>query len=117
MLLELIRGYDIAGFSVLTQFYEPLADIAAFIRERLHKLIVWATTSPESCLTHADIVCIGDGEETLLNSIKTIQSNGTLEKIAGLMFQKNGQTIQTSLRHFERDLDRYPVPDFSFKEH
>lgn len=73
--------------------------------------------SPESCLNHADIVCIGDGEETLLDIVKTINKGGELEKIPGIMFLKNDQTIKTTLRQRKHDLDCYPPPDFSFKEH
>lgn len=41
MFLELVKDYDIICFSVLAQFYEPLADLSAFTRKKLSKPIVW----------------------------------------------------------------------------
>ncbi|MBW1713166.1 MAG: cobalamin-dependent protein [Deltaproteobacteria bacterium] len=77
MLLEVVQDCDLIGFSVLAQFYEPLADISDFIRQKLGKPVVWgrihAIMWPQSCLAHADLVCLGEGEETLLDIVEGLK--------------------------------------------
>ncbi len=120
-MLELIQDCDIIGFSVLAQFYEPLADLSSFLRNKVNIPIVWggihATMYPESCLDYADIVAIGDGEDTLLDIVHTLSNAENLDNIEGIMFRDNGQTIRTNYRQPDRNLDRCPPLDFSFKDH
>lgn len=62
----------------------------------------------------ADIVVIGEGEQTLdevLGALRRGGQAGDLASIAGLVFRREGETIRTPPRALVDDLDRRPWPD------
>ena len=113
---------DIVGFSLLAQFHEPLADISNFLREKTNVPTIWGgvhpTQAPEICAPFADMVCIGDGEETLLETISAIQMNQPWQDVPGLLYlDKFGEPVRTPFRKPLDNLDSYPLLDFSFSDH
>ncbi len=118
---DLVSDSDLVGFSTLAQFHEPLTEVSAHIRNKLGKPVIWggihATMSPQSCLEHADLVCIGDGEDTLLDIVNALESGGSWDHIPGIVFLRDGKTISTEFRPAITDLDSYPPLDFSFEDH
>lgn len=56
---------------------------------------------------------LGEGEETLTELLKTIQTNSNFSDVAGIAFRKNNQIIQTPRRGRINKLDELPNPDWS----
>lgn len=62
-------------------------------------------------LPFVDFVVIGEGEETMLELCRAIETkHGDFEKIKGLVFKKGKQIISSLPRPFISDLDRLPFP-------
>lgn len=63
-------------------------------------------------LTHypVDAVCIGEGEETIVELINAYRNDGVLDGIKGLAFKKNGRVVFTGRRPFIKDIDTIPFP-------
>ncbi len=60
-----------------------------------------------------DIICYGEGEQTLLEIAKThTKSSFNPKDIRGLMFQKNGNIITTNPRPLIENLDDLPFPAY-----
>lgn len=57
-----------------------------------------------------DVGVIGEGEITVLELNRAFQESGNLDKIPGLVFQKDGKIIMTAPRETIRDLDTLPFP-------
>jgi anaerobic magnesium-protoporphyrin IX monomethyl ester cyclase len=59
-----------------------------------------------------DYILLGEGELTLgeLLDLLSGQTNGSLENIAGLAWQDEGEIRSTTERPFVRDLDQFPFP-------
>jgi anaerobic magnesium-protoporphyrin IX monomethyl ester cyclase len=59
-----------------------------------------------------DIGVVGEGELTTLELVKHIQKDrlDNLERVAGIIFKKNGEYRQTERRPFIRNLDELPLP-------
>jgi magnesium-protoporphyrin IX monomethyl ester (oxidative) cyclase len=72
-----------------------------------------ASARPKECLTNPDIdyVVIGEPEQTMLELASALKKeNSDLEKVRGIGFVKNGQTIITPARPPIEDLDSLPFP-------
>lgn len=113
-LLEAIREPPICfGVTSMTgpQILHALAACAIVRRQQPGTPIVWggihATLLPEQTLEHplADIVVVGEGEETLLELVKALQTGGSLETVPGLAY-KDEQGIHRTPRRPYVDMDR-----------
>ncbi len=63
-------------------------------------------------LTHfrPDAIVIGEGEETMLNLIKTWENKGDLFHVKGIACMKDGEVLITEPRERIKDLDSLPFP-------
>ena len=74
------------------------------------------TLYPEVMFRRApiDVVCIGDGDETLLEVSLAIAKGGDLKDIAGLMIRnEDGSLHRTAQRPRFTDMDSLPYPDMT----
>lgn len=111
-----IYSSDLVGISSITSTAPRAYKIAKKVRERGIPLViggVHATFLSEEALKYADYVVRGEGEETLLELVRTLESGGSLENILGLSYRNNGSFRHNSPRPLIEDLDAYPYPDFS----
>ena len=58
-----------------------------------------------------DIVVRGEGEETMRELVRALEHGESLERVRGLSFRRNGETVKTGDRPFIADLDALPMPD------
>ena len=66
----------------------------------------------EQILTHypVDAVCIGEGEETVVELVKTYEAKSSMEGVMGIAFKKNGIVVFNGRRDFIKDIDSIPFP-------
>ena len=70
------------------------------------------TAMPEDVLekSRADIVCIGEGEETLVEIISYFRGEiSSLGDINGIAYRENGRIVRTAKRKF-CDINKLPMP-------
>lgn len=110
-----ILKYDVVGVTGTTPQYKNAAEIIK-IAKKNGKLVVvggvHATSVFEEVLeqTGADIVVIGEGEETLLEILNCLDSDSDFYNIDGIAFMCNGEVTKTLSRSFIKDLDSLPFP-------
>ncbi|MBF0536847.1 MAG: radical SAM protein [Nitrospirae bacterium] len=70
---------------------------------------------PEEALTYADYVVRGEGDNTIVELLDSLQKGTpTLRSIPGISYkEKDGTVVNTPTRPLLLDLDSLPVPDFS----
>ena len=61
-----------------------------------------------------DIVARGEGEETLLELAQNVSNPKGLNRIEGITFRNNGQTVRTPNRSFIQNLDELPRPAYKY---
>lgn len=63
-------------------------------------------------LTHypVDAVCVGEGEETIVELINAYSKKGALDGIKGLAFKKDGRVVFNGRRDFIKNIDTIPFP-------
>ncbi len=73
----------------------------------------------EQALNHygADIVVIGEGENTILDLCQALEGAMPLDDVKGIAFKKGQDIILTPPRQAIETLDDLPFPDYSFAEH
>ncbi len=70
-------------------------------------------TAPETLrkFPGIEIIVKGEGEETLTEMLSAMQNGGGLEKVAGLVYRRNGDIIDTGARPLLKNLDDLPLPE------
>ena len=71
------------------------------------------TADPQDVLSGspADICCIGEGEETFAELVKTYLRGGVMTKVAGIAYRgPKGEAVLTARRAVIHDLDSIPLP-------
>lgn len=76
---------------------------------------VHATISPEDCINYADIVCVGEGEEAILELTEALEKNKPIDKIKNLWIQREDKIIKNPVRNVIDNLDSLPFPDFEIE--
>lgn len=78
---------------------------------------IFATFAPEIVFSNKNVqmICIGEGEEVLVEVCKRMASGQGYSDAENLWFIKDGQIIQNKLRK-PVDINKLPIPDYSLFE-
>lgn len=120
-LIELCRDCSLVGLSFMSNYLDISVQLTEAVKSRLGLPVIWggihASSKPVQCLDFADIVCVGEGEETLLELARAMQSGRSYIDIQGLVFKHDGQVVENPIRPLVRELDTLPDFDFSNENH
>lgn len=121
LVLEAVQASDLVGFHILTRFFNPMADLSQMVREKSGIPVVWggvhATLAPNLCMPYTDFLCIGDGEDFMLDLVNHLATNRDYSTVEGLVFWDQGKIVRNRPRPSMENLDDYPFPDYSFQDH
>ncbi len=106
----------------MTLYYRESARVSDHLKKALGVPIVWGGIHPicfpEECLQHADVVCLGEAEETFPEVVERLVHGGSLDGIAGARYRDdNGGIHKNPPRSPSYDLERYPAPDVATENH
>jgi len=128
-LVKLTKGSDLAGISLMTNWFDNAIQITQKLRNNCDFPILWggihATIRPEESLDHADMVCIGEGEETIVELADKIQNKQYYHDVKGMGFDDKGKIIVNESRALPgsknaaiiKSLDQIPFQDYDYKNH
>lgn len=119
-LKRICSGADIIGISSMSSTAKRAIQVIDSIRP-LGKMIIWggvhATLAPDQCISHADVVCVGEGEEAIVQLVKNLKAKKPIKKIKNLWINDNGKIIKNPVRPLISNLDNLPLPDYEIKDH
>jgi radical SAM superfamily enzyme YgiQ (UPF0313 family) len=119
-LKELCKDSDIIGISSMTSTSKRAVQIIQSLRS-LNIPILWggvhATLAPEECIKHADIVCVGEGEEAILELVNNLEKKKSITGIKNLWIKSNGKIIRNPPRPLIQNLDKLPFVDYEVNDH
>ncbi len=122
-MLELVRGSDLVGVTLMTHYFDSSKQITRAVKERLGIPVIWGgfhpSVRPDECAKWADYVAIGDAEDLMLD-LCTKLANGDSQRLHGiksLVWRKGSEVVRNQPGSLEQELDRYPAPDFSREDH
>ena len=114
--VELSRGADLIGISLMTNFFDNAVQITQRLKRDLNIPILWGgihpTIRPQECLDYADLICLGEGEEALVELVKKMEEGQDYRHIAGIWAKDKFNIITNEIRPLIQDLDSIPFPDY-----
>jgi len=115
---ELVKDSMFIGVSCMS-FSEGLAIQLINSLRQLSIPIVWgginATIMPDKCINYVDIICIGEGERTIVELAKRISKKLPVNDVPGTWVKTNGQLYKNELPALIDPLDSLAFTDFDFK--
>ena len=116
-----INKFDVIGVSVIAGYYQyqKLISISNAINESKNRpfyIIGGHGPSPEPEYflkkTKADLVVIGEGEETIIDIVDSLANHRPLDAVNGIAFFDGKRLIKTEPRGLIRDIDTIPFPAY-----
>jgi radical SAM superfamily enzyme YgiQ (UPF0313 family) len=113
-----IRAYapDLIGISTVTPSFSRALLLAKEIKSQLNAKVVvggpHVTALPAPTLRNEcfDIGVVGEGEHTVLDLVRGIDSGADLNEVKGIVYRENGEIRQNPTRPYIDDLDSLPFP-------
>jgi len=104
----------LVGLSLMAIDFQYAQDLTDHLKAVLPQTpVVWGgiypTTAPEKCLQYADYVCVGEGEQTLLDMAAAIEQGRPMTAIPNLAYREHGTFKQNPLYPLIEDLDTLPI--------
>jgi len=121
-----LKRFDpaLVGITALTPSYNGAIKLASLVKQNSAAKVVLGGIHPtvlpeESIKPEAiDFVIKGEGEDTFLELVRSLEGNSELAGIKGLVFKEAGRTVVNPDRLLVEDLDRLPYPArHLFKQH
>ncbi|UCD20843.1 MAG: cobalamin-dependent protein [archaeon] len=113
-----ISNTDVIGFSVMSKSFLGLKRIVKRIKEINPEIKIvaggpHATLMPDDFFKNqlAEIVVIGEGEETMFELIQVFEGKMNLKDVKGIAYLEKGKMKVTKSRPWIQDLDSLPFPD------
>lgn len=123
---ELLDKYNpsLIAVSTMTTNYEKSLNLIKTVKPKCKVIFggVHPTLMPESAINQKEIdfVCIGEGDEALIQLCECLEDNRGISGIKNLYIKikrgDNGKVIKNNLRPFV-DLNSLPIPDLSIFDH
>lgn len=119
--LALSKDSLLVGVSCMANTSKKILQLIQYLKKYLpNTLIVWggihATLNPEDCIRYADIVCIGEGEQAILELACAIRENRNITEIENLWIKKGCSVYKNKVRSLINNLNSLPFPDYNFED-
>lgn len=120
-LAEIVKDSELIGLSVMTNYLFYAQQITKFLKEETKAHIIWGgihpTLAPQDCIQHVDIVCIGEGEESMLELANSLKQGKFNNSIKNFWFKSGNKIIKNDIRPLVQDLNKFPIPDYDISSH
>jgi radical SAM superfamily enzyme YgiQ (UPF0313 family) len=110
---------DVVGISSLfTPYFREALEVAARVKKQSSAIVVMggshASAVPESLLSspYVDYVIRGEGEKPLVEFLRCLINQSTVEQVANLAYKRNGEFIYNPIQD-NFPIDELPIPDLS----
>lgn len=113
--------YDVVGLGFIAGYYQyrkalKISEAVNRARNRPSYIIGGHGPSPEPEFflrkTQADLIVIGEGEETILEVLDRLDSRRPLDDVLGIAFWREGKPILNERRPLIKDIDSIPRPAY-----
>ena len=121
-LVERCRDRDLIGMGLMTNTFHRSCLLVDRLRSAgVRAPIVWGgthpTVAPEESIEIADVICVGEGEEPMLQLIEALEAGRSPLGVGSLGFRAGGPfgnktNVRNEVRPLEKDLDHYPFRDY-----
>jgi len=116
ILIDKIKSLNpvFVGISVRSSFFRLAVQLTENIKAATGTFVVWGgihpIIKPVECVNHADAVCIGEGEEAIVDLAHALLKSKDIYNISNIWIKKDKQIIKNDLKPLIQDLDNIPFP-------
>ena len=109
------------GISLMSIDYYKARDLTKYLKDNFKSIpVIWGGIHPtvmqEQCIEHADYVCIGEGERTIVDFANAVSINNPekagIKDIKGLCYLEDGKIKKNPLYPVNIDLDTIPCYEY-----
>ncbi len=119
--IDLAKGSDLIGMSLMTQNFSAAVKLTKALKNNYTTPVLWGgvhpTVKPEDALRHADMICIGEGEEAVCELADRLADNKPFHDVPNIWFRRNQKVIRNPVRPLIQDLDSLPYLDYGPENH
>ena len=107
--IDLLRDMDMVGVSFLSSMFDVAVQVTRAVQKNLpDKFLLWGgfhtTTMPHQALEFVDNVCVGEGEEALIELVERLEAGEDYYDVRNFWFRKpNGKVVGNG--HFSSHLN------------
>jgi len=122
LLVNLIKDInpDLIGISTRSTFFPVARDITLRLKAGINVPVIWGgahpTICPEESIEFADMICVGEGEESMVKLASKMSNRQEITGIEGLWIKKGDFIEKNNCRPLLDDLDSLPLPSFENKD-
>lgn len=120
-LLAICKDSGLIGINAYASTSHRAEKIISFLKNKTQIPIVYggvhATISPENCIKFSDIVCVGEGEEAIIDLAEKIEKRNKIDKVKNLWIKKGDKIIKNPVRNLIDNVDSIPLPDYDLENH
>ncbi len=105
---------DAIGITCLSHAMIQAEAVTAHLREHFDQPILWGgtgpTVEPDRSIQHADLVCVGEGEDVFVEIAERLDKKQNLEGITGTWYRQPDGVIQKNPKRTVADLEVIGMP-------
>jgi anaerobic magnesium-protoporphyrin IX monomethyl ester cyclase len=117
---SLAAGADIVGLTAMTPTISPVIDIARHLKQTNPSQTIILGGAHATLLPHEtmeassdiDIIVRGEGDETIVELLRAISENQSLDTVSGINYRQGDNIIDTPDRTSPVDMDALPFPAY-----
>lgn len=115
-LVTLLKEFkpDAIGITCLSHAMIQAEAVTEHLRKHFDQPIIWGgtgpTVEPDRSIKHADLVCVGEGEDVLLEIAERLDKKISLENIDGTWFRQPNGTVEKNPKRPVSDLEKIATP-------
>ena len=127
-IVNLTKKSDLIGISLMSNFWDNAVQLTQKLKQHYDTPIMWGgthpTVRPNECLEYADMVCISESEQPLVELTRKMAKGENYFDIKGMGFKTNGKIINNSHGPLPgskdsifKHLDELPHQDYDWNNH
>ena len=109
-------GAEAIAFCVHSGIIDETAQVSRRLKQELGLPVLWGgagpTLQPERCIAHTDLLCIGEGEEVIVEAANKIDQQQNLDGIEGTWFKTDNGEINKYGKRALGSLDDIAIPNW-----
>jgi len=106
---------DLIGMTVNTPLRSQCIRATNHLKAHFDIPIIWGgydpTVNPEVCLNLVDYICVGEGDQSILDVADCIDKGVSFDSVPNIGFMRDGQATMNPKHKAEQNLDNYPWRD------
>lgn len=120
-IVKLCAKSDLVGISLMSNHFPHAISLTKKIKSKIKAPVIWGgvhpTFCPEESLKYVDMICVGEGEQLMVDLAVKIKNKKRDFRIPGLWLKKNERIIKNENLMLTHELDSLPFPDYGPEEH